>query len=406
MKLKVKTANKLSTKLLNFLPFLKASVDELYEIIKETAKENPFLEVKNRKFVTISNLKNAITDEIEALTISKKTLYDELIDQIENSNLFPTKKSKSIAYEILKDISVEGFFEGDEEEISKRLNVDIKKVRQVRERFIYLNPLGIGAKDIKECMLFQLYNLDISKEVFNLAKSMIENLENIHKYDDSKYFKEAVKIIKNLKVTPAFDLMQDNEIIPEILVLNINGELQIRLNDEHYPEIEIKECDLTDEFCKRKIKEARNLVDALELRKSTLKKIALMIVEFQYEFFIGGVIKPMKIKDLADELDYSPSTISRAISNKYLLCNRGLIPLKSFFSTALDDEVSSREIKEEIKRLIKNEDRNKPLSDDKLTELINKKYNLNLVRRTISKYRDSLNIPTSRERKKLYKVKG
>ena len=406
MKLKLKTTNKLSTKLLNFLPFLKASVDELYEIIKETARDNPFLEVKNKKIVTISNLKNAITDEIEALTISKKTLYEELIDQIENSNLFPTQKSKKIAYEILKDISVEGFFEGDEEEIAKRLNVDVNKVKQVRERFIYLNPSGVGAKDIKECMLFQLYNLDISKEVFSLAKSMILNLDNIHKYDDSKYFKEAIKIIKNLKVTPAFDFIQDNEIIPEILVLNINGELQIRLNDEHYPEIEIKECDLTDEFCKKKIKEARNLVDALNLRKSTLKKIALMIVEFQYDFFIGGVIKPMKIKDLADELDYSPSTISRAISNKYLLCNRGLIPLKSFFSTALDDEVSSREIKEEIKRLIKNEDRKKPLSDDKLTEIINNKYNLNLVRRTISKYRDSLNIPTSRERKKLYKVKG
>jgi len=404
MKLKTKTSNKLSTKLMHFLPILKANIDELVEIAKEAEKENPFLEVRNKKFITVSNLKNAITDEIEALSISKKTLYEDLIEQIENSNLFPTDLSKKIAYEILNDISIDGFFEGSEEEIAKKLKIKIEKVKSVRERFIYLNPVGVGARDIKECMLFQLYNLDIKKEVFNLAKSMINNLENMHKYDDSKYFKDAVKVIKNLKVTPAFEYISNDEIIPEISVLNINGELQIKLNDEHYPEINIKECDLNDEFCKRKIKEAKSLVDALEMRKTTLKKIALMIVELQYEFFIGGVIRPMKIKDLADELEYAPSTISRAISNKYLLCNRGIIPLKSFFSTALDEDISANQIKEEIKEIIKNEDKDKPLSDDKLTEIINKKYNLNLVRRTISKYRDTLNIPTSRERKRLYKV--
>jgi len=112
----------------------------------------------------------------------------------------------------------------------------------------------------------------------------------------------------------------------------------------------------------------------------------------------------MKIKDIADELEYAPSTISRAIANKYLLCDRGIIPLKAFFSTKLDEEISAAQIKEEIKNIIKNEDKDKPFSDDKICEIINKKYNLNLVRRTISKYRDSLNIPTSRERKKLYKV--
>ena len=404
MRLKTKVTNKISTKLISFLPILKSSVDELYEEIKEISKENPFIEVKNRKFITISNLKSAITDKIETLSVAKKTLYEDLIEQIENSNLFPTQKSKLIAYEILNDISKEGFFEGDEKKIAKKLNVDEAKVKKIRERFIYLNPAGVGAKDVKECMLFQLFNLQISPEVFNLSKSMIENLENIHKYDDSQYYKSAVKIIKQLKVTPAMEYVNTEEIIPEIIILNINGNLEIKLNDEHYPEIVIKECDLSDEFCKNKTKEARNLVDALELRKSTLKKIALMIVEFQYEFFIDGVIKPMKIKDLADELEYAPSTISRAIANKYLLCNRGIIPLKSFFSTALDEDVSAAQIKEEIKTIIQNEDKNRPLSDDKITQIINEKYNLNLVRRTISKYRDSLKIPTSRERKKIYRV--
>ncbi len=111
----------------------------------------------------------------------------------------------------------------------------------------------------------------------------------------------------------------------------------------------------------------------------------------------------MRIQDIAQELEYNASTISRAIANKYILCNRGLFSLKYFFSIALDDEISALQIKEEIKKIIKNENKEKPLNDDKLTEIINKKFNLKLVRRTISKYRDALNIPASRERKKLYK---
>ena len=406
MKLKTTVANKLTTKLLSFLPILKASIDELYEEIKEISKENPFLEVKNKRFVTVSNLKNANTDEIEALTLSKKTLYESLLEQIENSNLFPTQKSKKIAFEIIEDINNEGFFEGDEREIAKKLNADEDKVRKVRERFMYLNPAGVGAKDLKECMLFQLQNIEIPDNIYKLTKKMIENIENINEFINEDGYKEALKVIKQLKITPAIDYIKDEEIIPEIIILNIDGELEIRINDEHYPEVNIKDPENKSSFSKEKFKEARNVVGALEMRKATLKKIALMIVELQYEFFQGGVIKPMKIKDLADELEYAPSTISRAIANKYLLCDRGIIPLKNFFSTALDEETSSNQIKEEIKELIKNEDKNKPLSDDKLTELINKKYNLNLVRRTISKYRDQLKIPTSRERKRMYKIGG
>jgi len=406
MKLKTKVANKLSTKLLGFLPILKAGVDELFEEIKEISKENPYIEVRNKRFVTVSNLKNANADEIEALTLSEETLYESLLRQVENSNLFPTAKSKKIAYEIIEDINSEGFFEGDEYEIARRLEIDVDKVKKVRERFVYLNPAGVGAKNMKECMLFQLHNIDIPSEVFKLAKEMILYLENLEKFVNEPYYKDAMKVIKQLNTVPAMEYIKDEEIIPEIIVLNIDGELEIRINDEHYPEVNIKDPENKSSFSKEKFKEARNIVDALEMRKATLKKIALMIVELQYEFFQGGVIKPMKIKDIAEELEYAPSTISRAISNKYLLCDRGVIPLKNFFSTALDEDVSSNQIKEEIKDLIKNEDKNKPLSDDKLTEIINRKYNLNLVRRTISKYRDQLKIPTSRERKRIYKVGG
>ena len=166
MRLKTKVTNKLSTKLIGFLPILKAGIDELCDEIKEISKENPYIEVKDKRFITVSNLKNANTDKIETLTISDKTLYESLIEEIENSNLFPTYKSKNIAYEILENINNEGFFEGDEKEIAKKLNISVKKVNQVRKRFIYLNPPGVGAKNLKESLLFQLENLDIEESVY------------------------------------------------------------------------------------------------------------------------------------------------------------------------------------------------------------------------------------------------
>jgi RNA polymerase sigma-54 factor len=404
MKLKTKVSNKLSTKLINFLPFLKASVDDLFEEIYEISKTNPFLEVKNKRFVTLSNLKNANTNEIEALTISHETLYESLIKQIENSHFFPTEKSKKIAYEIIEDLNNEGYFEGDIKKIAKKLGVSEEKVESVRKRFVYLQPAGVGAKDMKEAMLFQLESIEMDEKIYKLTRTIVKDLEHIDRYVNEDGYKKALKIIKQLNIIPAGEFFKDEEIIPEIIVLNNDGNLEIRLNYEHYPEVNINKKDVNDEYVKDKFKEARSIVEALEMRKETLKKIALMIVELQYDFFKGGVIKPMKIKDLADELGYAPSTISRAIANKYLLCDRGIIPLKNFFSFGLDEEISARQIKEEIKELIKNEDKNKPLSDDKITEIINNKYNLHLVRRTISKYRDALEIPSSRERKKLYKI--
>ncbi|MEO1923812.1 MAG: RNA polymerase factor sigma-54 [Nautiliaceae bacterium] len=406
MKLKQKNVNKLSTKLINFLPFLKAGVDELYEEVENISKENPFLEVKNKKFITFGNLKNAITDKIEALTVSKKTFFEELTEQIETSNLFPTAVSKKIAWKIVENINSQGYFEGDEEEIAKEIGCRKEKVSSVRERFMYLNPAGVGAKDLKECFLFQLYNMDyLDEKLFSLVKKMVLNLERLEEFTQEKDYKEALNIIKNFKINPAEEFGAVEEIIPEIIIYKEDGDLKIKINDEFYPEISIKESG-DDKYSKEKFKEARSVVDALEMRKATLKKIALMIVELQYDFFKGGVIKPMKIKDLAQELDFASSTISRAISNKYLLCDRGIISLKSFFSTALDEEISANQIKEEIKEIIKKESKTKPLSDDKICAIVNDKYNLNLVRRTITKYREALRIPSSRERKKIYNLGG
>jgi RNA polymerase sigma-54 factor len=405
LKLKISNKNALSNKLIGFLPFLKSSFEEIDEIVKNVEKENPLINVRYKKFITFSNyIHNSTSDIIENRLLNKNSLYEDLKNQIEASNFFPTSKSKQIALKIIEDITNEGFFEGDEEIIAKELNIKKEEVEKVRNRFYLLEPTGVGAKDMKECFLFQLYNLDISPKLYNLVYEMIINFEHIEKYQNEKYFKEALSIIQQFNIIPSLNYIDSEYIIPDIIVLNQNGNLEIKLNEDYYPEIEIKNTKNLDKFAKEKLKEAKSLIEALELRKSTLYKIALMIVELQYDFFMGGVIKPMKLQDVADELGYALSTISRAISNKYILCDRGIIPIKHFFSKALDENVSSREIQKYIQTLIKNEDKNKPLNDEKLTEEVKKKFNIKIVRRTISKYRENLNIPTSRQRKRNYKL--
>ena len=418
MKLKtnVKTAtkHKLSTTLRSWLPILQADLESLKETLDNAAKENPFIEIKSGNEVSLSTKKKgdynyqkkSVSSEIEALTIHKKSLYDVLHEQIEES-LFPTEKSQKIAYEIIENINHNGYFEGDIEKIAKKTSTTPQEVEKVRLRFAYLQPSGVGATDIFESFLFQLNDFDLTEKEYQLCKKLINDFENLEKYRNENGFLEAVKIIRKMKNPPAIEFKKEElQIIPDIFIENKNGEIKVSLNSNYYPEIVIDtgDIDKSYNFVKEKIKDANNLVEALNLRKETLMKLALMLVEYQYDFFMGGDIKPLKLDDLSQELGRHHSTISRAISNKYLSCDRGIFPLKSFFSTALDEEgeTSSRAIKDYIKEIIKNEDRKKPLSDNKILQMVKEKFNINIGRRTITKYRISLNIGSSTERKKAY----
>jgi RNA polymerase sigma-54 factor len=407
LKLRISNKNKLSNKLLGFLPILKSSFEEIDEMVKNVEKENPFMNVRYKKFITFSNyVQNSSTDTIENNLLNDKTLYEDLRNQILTSHFFPTQKSKEIAIKLLEDITNEGYFEGDEKLIAKEMNLDVSTIKKIRQRFSYLEPAGVGAKDMKEAFLFQLDNLEIDEKLYFFTKEIIENFEYIENYQKEPLFKEALHLIQQFNIVPAAKYMENEFIVPDIIILNKDGNLDIKLNEEYYPKIYIKDTNNLDSFAKEKLKEAKTLIEALELRKTTLYKIALMIVELQYNFFLGGVVKPMRMQDVADELGYATSTVSRAISNKYILCDKGLIPIKQFFSKAIDENTSSREIKNYIKTLIKNENRENPLNDEKITAKVNEKFGTKIVRRTISKYREELNISTSRQRKREYKLQN
>lgn len=418
---------RLSTTLKSWLPILQSGVTELEDTLNAIAEENPYANVQSQMTQSLnakypkrskSQALSSSNERFEQNHISEQSLYEVLESQID-SKLFPTSISQSIAFKILENINDEGYLDVAVAELALEMNVSEEEFERVRQRFAYLEPYGVGARDVLESFLFQLNNSDLEGESYELALKIIKDLHNHSKYKNHKDYNAVMKTIKTFKNPPAIEFSpREAEIIPDIFIFerlksdslkNTTYELEVAINDAYYPKIVIEEnLKLKDkqgaEFLRTKLKEAKDLVDALDMRKATILKIAIALRENQYDFFMGGEIRPMKLKDIAQDLGYAPSTISRAIANKYLECDRGIFPIKSFFTAAIDGDTSNASIKDFILNLVKNEDRKKPLSDLKILKIVEEKFDLKMVRRTITKYRQQLNIASSSERKRLYEM--
>ncbi|MDX9813055.1 MAG: RNA polymerase factor sigma-54 [Sulfurimonas sp.] len=410
----VDVKHKLSTTLRSWLPILHSSLSELESTLEPFLQTNPLASLSSGFEKRVDNLapkkrfedsyNSSRTTELEALTIKKDSLFEVLDEQI-NSKLFPTKKSLDIAEFIIQNLDENGYYEGDTKSFCKSNNLDVDEFERVRLRFAYLEPVGVASIDLVESFMFQLDSSDIKDEAYGLARTIINNLQDIHSYSKEPYFSEVMRVINRFKNPPAIEYLEESiDVIADLMIYtDDNGDIEVNLNDEYYPTITIdSDYKIDHEFVSTKLKEAKSLVDALDMRRATLYKIGLMIVEYQYEFFNGGAIAPLTLKTIADEFGHNPSTISRAIANKYIACNRGTFAMKDFFTTAIDEDVSNSAIKEFVTQAIKNENREKPLSDIKLLEMIQEKFKVQMVRRTIAKYRKQLNIAGSSERKKLY----
>jgi len=400
-----------------WLPLLQCSLSDLDKHLQVITNDNPCLEVESgfempesssesshNTFLEYQNhVSNSSTDEIEWMNVSSESLYEKLDYQI-SAPLFPTPISQQIAKQIIFFINDEGYFEGDIETIAKTCNVDKYKVEEVRQRFAYLEPIGVGAIDYKESFLFQLNDFDVDDELSILLSALITQFENIEKFLTHPRFHDAKEIIKHLNNPPAIAYLESEiTILPDIFVEFKGEDLNIKINNDFYPNLTVNQIDKYDNFAKKKFKEARELVKLLDLRKATLYNVSLVLIEKQYNFFMGGELKPLKLQDVADVLGFNESTISRAISDKYLECERGVFSFKEFFSNAIG-EVSTSEIKQYLKRLVETEDKEKPYSDKYLHESIEARFGVKMVRRSIAKYRKELDIVAFKERKFLYKL--
>lgn len=410
----VETKHKLSNTLRNWLPILHSSLGDLGDAMAPFVESNPVVEVESgyeedfekripRKIIN-GQVSNSRTEQIEALTIQKKSLYEVLDEQI-GKPLFPTPISQDIAYFVVENLDENGYYEGDTQSFCTKRGISIDEFEKIRLRFAHIEPIGIAAKDLAESFLFQLDSSDISDEAYPLCVEIIKDIQAIHNFSDEENFSEVMRVLGTFKNPPSIEYQEESaHVVPDLMIFfNDEDSIEIKLNDAYYPTIKIdNNYTVEHEFITQKIKEAKSLVDALDMRRATLYKVGLMIVEYQYEFFTGGQVMPLTLKTLADEFGHNPSTISRAIANKYIACDRGVFAMKEFFTTAIDEDVSNAAIKEFLIGLVKQESREKPLSDMKLLDLIQDKFKVKMVRRTIAKYRKQLNIAGSSERKKLY----
>lgn len=314
-----------------------------------------------------------------------------------------------------------------------------EEVREVVEAIRHLDPAGVGARDLQDCLLLQLERRDESDTV-RLARLLLrdhfDELSRRH-YSalgesceaDDESIRAAIRLIVSLNPTPGLDFgtrMEENfqTVLPDFIVTESNGDLVVTLNSGDIPEVRVsrqfeeemsdytgdlrsmpKELRETGKFVKGKLDEARTFVSMIKQRRETLMSTMMCIVDMQREYFLSGdisTLRPMILKDVADRIGYDISTISRVTSTKFVQTDFGTFPLRHFFSegTVRDDgeEISTRHVRQILREIIDEEDKHHPLSDEALSAAL-KEQGYDVARRTVAKYRDGMGIPVARLRK-------
>lgn len=381
----------------------------------------------------------------ESLLTEGQSLYDYLMEQIHLSSI--DDEDLKIAEYIIGNLDNDGYLRReikaivDDLAFSQGIYTTQEKVKEILENYVQkLDPAGVGARDLQECLLLQIEKkVSRDKSVIlagNILRHQFDALINKHygkiinKYDiEEEDLKEALEVISKLspKVGGNFDTQTitiNQEIIPDFVIQIKDGDVIPLLNSRNAPTLrvseEYKEILSTYShdknsaehkqaalFIKQKLDAAKWYIDAINQRQNTLMQTISAIVKLQKEYFLTGDeknIKPMILKDVADITGFDISTISRVVKSKYADTPSGIILLKNLFSDSLtnDDgeEVSTKEIKNHLQEIISQEDKRKPLTDDALVDVLKEK-GYNIARRTIAKYREQLNIPVARLRKEL-----
>ncbi|HKL34398.1 MAG TPA: RNA polymerase factor sigma-54 [Tangfeifania sp.] len=372
------------------------------------------------------------------------TFHENLRDQLSMISL--SESDGQLAEYIIGNIDDDGYLRRDlmsiSDDLAFNLNMEVpeEKLEEILKVIQRLDPPGIGARNLRECLLLQL---DRKKNgSHELARSIIKDYfdeftrkhyEKIKKKlnlsdDELKYGIEQV-----LKLNPKPGSSYSNphnkanqHIIPDFMLENVDGELVLSLNQQNVPDLKINDTylemlrGLVEQnkqknknqkdamvFVKQKVDSAKWFMDAIRQRNHTLLLTMSEIIDFQKEYFKEGdeaKLRPMILKDIAERTGLDISTISRVSNSKYIQTHFGIFALKYFFSEGLQkddgEEVSTREIKKILRECIENEDKHKPLTDEKLTQILKDK-SYNIARRTVAKYREQLDIPVARLRKKL-----
>ena len=365
------------------------------------------------------------------------SLQQHLIEQV--NLLHFSKIDKLIAHCIIDSLDDKGFLEVEISEITTSVQhllqsmgyeeeIEDDEVLVVLKHIQRLEPIGVGSRNLAECLMVQLDNLPASTPCRNDAIKLLQHYELLITNELPRLIKQtglnpdqlrcAVDLLKTLKPHPGLEF-QDRESdyqVPDVVVLKKNDCWQVMLNPDVMPKLRvnsfyanmIRRADQSDDnqYLRNQMLEAKNFIKSIDERHKTLLKVATCIVEHQKAFLEIGAegMKPLVLRDIAEEVELHESTVSRVTTNKYMLTPRGLFELKYFFSshvgTTSGGEASSTAIRAKIKKLISEENIRKPLSDNAIANML-KEEGIDVARRTVAKYRESLHIPSSSERKVL-----
>lgn len=373
------------------------------------------------------------------LFVSETTFHEDLISQLQLKPL--SELEMIIGLEIIGNIDESGYLNRSIESIvddflfRHNIEVTVKEIEDVLAIIQTFDPIGVGARDLQECLLIQLNKKEKTKAI-SLAKKVIKKCFEYFKKKQYNFIaqrlncseeelQEAIDEIIKLNPKPGNSLSTDVDssipIIPDFIVWMQNQKVDFQVNScgnhklktSNYYENLLKTVSQSNSpsdketatFLREKLESANIFIDALNRRSDTLYLIMKAIIKYQYEYFLEGDIqklKPMRLVDIAEMVDLDISTISRVVSNKYVQTHFGIYKLKDFFSNFMlnesGEQISTDKIKDEIISIIKNEDKSNPLTDDKLVEILKDK-GYSIARRTVSKYRETLNIPVARLRK-------
>lgn len=373
----------------------------------------------------------------------QNSFFENLQDQLDLLAL--SGKDYLIGQQIIGSLDDDGYLRRpvlsliDDMAFSQNLLTEEHEVEEILKLVQGFDPPGIGARNLQECLAIQLKKKDQNNPMVQQATMVVDNYldeftkkhyEKIEKQlgVDSEELREIVGEILKLNPKPGDSgavAGKQLQIIPDFHISNNDGVLHLTLNGRNAPELRVsrsyqemfqhyEKAEKSDkkmreavQFVKQKLDSAKWFIDAIKQRQQTLLKTMNAIMEYQYDYFLTGddrMLRPMILKDIADRIEMDISTVSRVANSKYVQTEFGTFLLKSFFSEAIQtesgEEVSNKEVKKILEECIANEDKRKPLADEKLTEILKEK-GYSIARRTVAKYREAMNIPVARLRKEL-----
>ncbi len=371
-------------------------------------------------------VRNAATEEgpsLEATLGAKTTLTDHLMWQLQMTLV--TDEEERFLEMVIGSLDKDGYLkETSLEELAEEAGLDPEDAEEVLKILQTFDPVGVGARNLRECLLAQVDAMELDIDVRNVVESHLENLEK-RNYKaiardlglELEDVYEVAKIISNLEPKPARNFVTEEPryITPDVHVHKIGDKYFVVPNDDGLPRLKIagffkNAMDAgTDarEYVQNKMRSAQWLIRSIDQRRRTITKVTECIVEKQQEFFEKGVnhLKPLILRDVAEAVGMHESTISRVTTNKYIQTPQGLFELKYFFNSSIkrtdEDDIASESVKNKIKEIVDGENSRKPYSDQKIVDIL-KGNGIVIARRTVAKYREMLGILSSTKRKKLF----